>query len=155
MNFDEAFKKLLQFEGGYVDHKYDPGGETNMGISKRSYPDEDIHELTLERAREIYHRDFWVPAQCDNMPDDLRFQLFDFSVHSGVRQAIKCLQRAVGVRDDGVIGPVTMKAVYAMPPSQINARFNGHRLTLLADLKTWPAFSRGWVKRIASNLMEA
>ena len=84
MNFDAAFLKLLGHEGGYVNHKADPGGETNFGISKRSYPGEDIKGMTVERAKFIYHRDYWGPAGCDAVPDGLRFDLFDMAVNSGV-----------------------------------------------------------------------
>ena len=155
MKFDQAFERLIGHEGGYVDHPQDPGGRTKYGISQRAYPAEDIAGMTLERAKQIYYRDYWGPAGCDVVPEGVRFSLFDMAVNSGVRPSIQCLQRAVGVADDGRIGPITLQAIQSMPASRFVARFNGHRLQLMSALHTWPAFGRGWANRIAKNLMEA
>jgi lysozyme family protein len=155
MTFDEAFKIMVGHEGGYVNHPQDPGGETKYGISKRSYPGEDIKNMTLDRAKAIYLRDFWQAAGCDYVPPKARFSLFDTAVNSGVRQAIKFLQRAVGAQDDGVIGPKTLMLLEATPPAVFIARYNGHRLQFMSALPNWPAFGRGWANRVAKNLLEA
>lgn len=167
MNFDAAFERLLGHEGGYQARPDDRGnwtsgrvgvGElrgTKFGISAMSYPGEDIAGMTVERAREIYRRDFWGPAGCDAVPDELRADLFDFAVHSGVRQAVRALQRAVGEAEDGILGPRTLQAIQSMPPLRLVARFAGARLLLLTELHTWPAYSRGWTRRVAIDLMEA
>lgn len=155
MEFDDAFEKLIGHEGGYVNDPRDPGGETRYGISKRSYPGEDIAGMTLERAKQLYARDYWGPAGCDALPPALKFDVFDAAVNSGVRTAVKLLQTSVGETQDGVLGPRTLQAVQSMPADRLRARFNGHRLALMAGLPTWPAFSRGWARRIASNLTEA
>ena len=155
MTFDEAFQRLIGHEGGFVDHPRDPGGATNWGISQRSYPGEDIRGMTLARAKQIYLRDFWGPAGCDAVPDSVKFSLFDMAVNSGVKPAVRCLQKAVGVNDDGILGPVTLQAVSSMNPSKFIARFNGHRLQFMSSLSNWPSFGRGWANRIAQNLMEA
>ncbi|MGK2897583.1 MAG: glycoside hydrolase family 108 protein [Burkholderiaceae bacterium] len=154
MNFDQAFNQLIAHEGGYVDDRRDAGGETKYGISKAAYPGEDIRAMTLERAKAIYARDYWGPAGCDALPDAARLQVFDMAVNSGVKTAIKTLQRAVGAVPDGVLGPHTLQAIQSMPALRLVARFNGQRLALMADLASWPAFGRGWAKRIATNLME-
>jgi lysozyme family protein len=152
MDFDAAFERLIGHEGGYVDDPRDPGGRTKYGISQRSYPGEDIAGLTLDRARAIYKRDFWGPAGCDAAPDAVRFDLFDMAVNSGVRAAVKTLQGAAGETEDGILGPRTLQAVQSMPPARLLARFNGARLEFMASLHTWPAFGRGWARRIAANL---
>lgn len=152
MDFDAAFEKLIGHEGGYVNHPSDPGGETNFGISKRAYPSEDIKGMTLDRAKLIYRRDYWGPAGCDAVPDAVRFDLFDMAVNAGVKAAIRCLQRSVEVTADGIIGPKTMQAINSANPDKLRARFNGYRLEHLASLPTWPAFGRGWARRIAENL---
>ncbi len=154
MNFDQAFNQLIAHEGGYVDDRRDAGGETKYGISKAAYPGEDIRAMTLERAKAIYARDYWGPAGCDALPDAAKLQVFDMAVNSGVKTAIKTLQRAVGSVPDGVLGPHTLQAIQSMPALRLVARFNGQRLALMADLASWPAFGRGWAKRIATNLME-
>lgn len=160
MNFDDAFTRLIGHEGGYVSPERailndDPGGETRYGISRRSYPGEDIAGMTLERAKLIYQRDFWGPAGCDAVPDAAKFDLFDAAVNSGPRQAIRLLQRAVQEADDGILGPRTVQAVQSMQPARLVARFNGQRLLLMTDLKNWGANGRGWARRVAANLLLA
>ena len=155
MNFDQAFEQLTGHEGGYVNDRRDAGGETKYGISKRSYPGEDIAGMTLERARAIYLRDYWGPAGCDALPDGAKLQVFDMAVNAGVKTATRAVQKAVGETIDGVLGPRTLLAIQSMPAARFIARFNGARLFYLASLSDWPAFGRGWVNRIAANLMEA
>ena len=153
MTFDQVFDKLISHEGGYVFNPHDPGGETKFGISKRSYPHLDIHSLTLADAKTIYRRDFWDRAQCDKMHPDLAFDLFDGAVNSGIGQAIRWLQRAVGVADDGVVGPLTLASINREnDTSAIRARYNGHRLDFMTRLSTWDVFGKGWARRIAFNL---
>lgn len=157
-NFDRAFERLIGHEGGYVCDPRDPGGETCYGISKRQYPGEDIKGMTLDRAKAIYRRDYWGPAGCDTVPEPVKFDLFDTAVNSGVRTAVKMLQRAAGMPPesiDGFIGLRTTMAIQAMDPYRLMARFNGVRLDYLNDLPTWPAFGRGWAQRIAENLKGA
>lgn len=153
MNFDQCFTRLIGHEGGYVNHPNDPGGETKYGISKRSYPNLSIADLTEYDAMVIYQRDFWNACKCDQLPPDVRFDVFDAAVNSGVSQSIKWLQRALCVSDDGVIGKVTLSACNNIPGYVLKAKFNGHRLEFMTNLKTWPDFGRGWAKRIAQNLI--
>jgi lysozyme family protein len=152
--FDECFERLIGHEGGYVDHPGDPGGRTKFGISQRAYPGEDIKNLTLERAKTIYRRDYWGPAGCDSVPDAVRFDLFDMAVNAGVKMAVRTVQVAVGETADGVLGPRTLQALQSMPPARLLARFNGARLLALTNLPTWPAFGKGWARRIAANLAQ-
>jgi len=155
MTFEQAFKALIGHEGGYVNHPSDPGGETNFGITKRSYPAEDIRGMTLARAKVIYHRDFWLAAGCNYVPESARFDLFDMAVNSGVKPAIMAMQRAVGADADGAIGPKTLMLLDNIDPLRFRMRFNGYRLQLMSTLSHWPTFGRGWANRIAKNLIEA
>ncbi len=94
--FEKAFQYLIQNEGGYVFNKNDPGGETKFGISKRSYPALNIKELTLEDAKKIYYRDFWLKGRFEEILDDfVATQVFDFSVNLGMRAAVIVLQRSL------------------------------------------------------------
>ena len=158
MTFDEAFIQLLGLEGGYSDHKADPGGKTQYGITEaiaRAHGfTGDMHTLTRDEAKRIYRADYWEPVRADELPQQVRYDVFDGAVNSGVKQSIKWLQRAVGVTDDGLIGPKTLAAVHAMVPDRVAKRYNGHRLRFMKDLKNWPSFSRGWADRIASNLLQ-
>lgn len=151
--FDRAFARTIGHEGGYVDDPRDPGGRTKFGISQRAYPHEDIASMTVERAKLIYVRDYWQSCRCQDMPDVVAAEVFDAAVNCGTAQAKRWVQRAAGVADDGVIGPITIDAIRADPdPSALAARVLGHRLAFHADLSTWPTFGRGWARRIAANL---
>ena len=152
--FDAAFKALIDHEGGYVNHPKDPGGETQFGITKRSYPHLNIRDLTLDDARAIYRRDLWDRLQCDALLLAARFQVFDAAVNSGPGNAARWLQAAAGVAQDGLIGPITRQAVSDMHPAALVARFNAARLLSMTSLSTWPTFGRGWARRIAANLQE-
>lgn len=156
MEFDQAFEQLIGHEGGYVNDARDPGGETNWGVSKRSYPAVDIKALTLDGAKAIYRRDFWDKCRADELPPALRFDLFDGAVNSGVGQSVKWLQQAVGATPDGALGPLTLAALSELSELSapaVAARYNGHRLLFMTNLKTWSAFSGGWARRIALNLI--
>lgn len=152
MTFDEAFDRLMGHEGGYVNNPADPGLETNWGISKRSYPDVDIKGLTRHGAKEIYRRDFWDRIHGNEMYDGVAFQAFDFAVNSGITTAVRYLQRAIGVADDGHWGKESRKAMDAMAESDVIQRLNAERLDFMTRLKGWDTFGRGWARRIAANL---
>ena len=150
MNFDTACDRLLGHEGGYVNNPADPGGETNWGISKRSYPQVDIKALTRDGAKAIYRRDFWEVL--GNAQPAITFQVFDFAVNSGIDTALRKLQAAVGVADDGHWGPLSQAALARMDVNDVLLRFLAQRLAFMAKLKAFDAFGRGWAARIALNL---
>lgn len=152
MNFDQAFERLIGHEGGYVNDSRDPGGETRYGVSKRQYPNVDIAKLTLDEAKAIYRRDYWTAIRGDEMPYAVAFEVFDAAVNQGVTVAIRLLQRAIGVSADGVIGSVTLATAQAADPEKFRMKFNAARLDYYTELPTWPAFGKGWVRRVANNL---
>lgn len=152
MNFDIAFDRLMGNEGGYTSGEGDPGGETQWGISKRSYPDLDIRALTRDQAKEIYRRDFWAPIHGDDLAAGVAFQTFDLAANSGVSVAIKALQRALGVPDDGAWGPVTHDAAAAANAPATIMRLVADMIDHWTSLKTWPNFGRGWARRARDNL---
>ena len=152
MNFDIAFDRLMGHEGGYVNDPNDPGGETNWGISKRSYPDVDIKNLTRAQAKEIYRRDFWAHIHADEMYDGVAFQALDFAINSGIQTAVRKLQAAARVADDGWWGPRTKAAVAAMSETDLIMRLNAQRLRFMTRLQNWKHHGAGWANRIANNL---
>lgn len=150
--FDIFIERVLGHEGGYTWNKADPGGETQWGIAKRSYPSVDIRRLTREGAIAIYRRDFWQAIGADQFHPAIGFQMLDIAVNHGQSAAVRWLQRAVGVADDGRLGPVTRKAVLAQDPADVVMRLLAERLFFYTNLSTWPTFGRGWVRRVAGNL---
>lgn len=154
MNFDRAFEIVIGHEGGYVNHPNDPGGETKFGISKRAYPSLVISAITLEDAKAIYYRDYWQRVKCEELPDLLRYPMFDAAVNSGVGQAVRWLQTAAGTTVDGVIGPKTIAAAQT-DPNRLFSKLMAVRLDFMTRLPTWRDFGAGWARRIASVLSEA
>lgn len=152
MNFDQAFDRLISHEGGYVNNPADPGGETRYGISKRSYPGEDIATLTLARAKYLYQRDFW-DVLGEEVHPAIKFQAFDFAVNSGAQTAIRKLQSAIGVADDGNWGAVSATRLKGLDVSDVLMLYIAKRLRFMASLSTWKTFGKGWAMRIADNLI--
>lgn len=158
VTFDDAFDKLLGHEGGFVDHPSDPGGATRWGVTERvaranGYTGQ-MRDFPVVAARHIYRKDYWTPIRADELPEALRYAVFDAAVNSGNRQAIQWLQRAVGVPADGVIGAQTLAAARSQTAEAVLRRMLAQRLKFMASLPTWPAFGRGWARRVA-DLMEA
>jgi len=157
MNFDAAFDLLLKHEGGFSDHATDSGGKTRFGITEAVAREVgyrgDMRELPLDLAKRIYKDKYWDTVKAEQLPAAARYSVFDAAVNSGPSQSAKWLQRALGVKDDGVIGPQTLAAANAANPDALKMRMLGQRLRFMAGLTNWPAFSRGWAIRIAS-LME-
>lgn len=156
MNFDRAFDRLIGNEGGYSFNAADPGGETMWGITSRvaraSGYTGDMKALARDAAAAIYKARYWDAIRADELPPLLRFEVFDAAVNSGVQQAVRWLQRAAGVTDDGVLGPMALAAVHGGDPLRLALAFNGDRLELMTSLPTWGSFGRGWARRIAANL---
>lgn len=166
LGFDDAFERLIGHEGVYSKDSRDRGnwtggkvgvGElkgTKWGISAAQYPDENIPGLTIERAKQIYRRDYWAHIQGDQLPAWIAFHVFDAAVNSDPETSVRWLQRAVGARPDGILGAQTIACARRADPGTALARFNGHRLGAMTDMSTWADHGRGWARRIARNLVE-
>lgn len=165
MTFEKALAFALRWEGGYSNHPADKGGETNRGITYQTYnayrrskelPARSVRQLSEAELHEIYLKNYWVAAGCDLLPPKLAIAHFDWAVNAGVRQAIRTLQRIVGVAADGIIGPVTRAAV-----RNALVDLGEQRLTLAycsdreACYRLWgkgsqAAFLAGWLNRVRS-----
>lgn len=154
-NFDRAFVALLGNEGGYSNDPADPGGETMWGITVSVARENGyvgaMKDMDQTVAKAIYAKRYWLPA-FDTLPYPVAFQVFDGAVNSGVGQSVRWLQRAVGVADDGKLGPLTLAAVSAAPVAAVVLLFNAERLVFMTKLSNWSADGRGWARRIAGNL---
>lgn len=165
IDFNKSFDRLIGSEGGFGDDSRDSGnwtggvigrGEikgTKYGISAASYPSLDIKNLTLAQAKEIYFRDFWsIIGDADSA---IKFQLFDAAVNHGRGNAIRFLQRAVQVADDGTWGSVSQAALGAMEKNDVLLRFVAYRLKFWSAISTFDVYGRGWTNRGADNLLYA
>lgn len=148
-NFEACLAQVLAHEGGYVNDPHDPGGETNYGISKRSYPKENIKGMTRARASEIYRRDYWNAVRGDDLPAGLDLVAFDAAVNSGVSRGAKWVQRAVGAVQDGKIGPETIRLSNVIDPRQAVNQACDHRLQFLQGLPGWARYKNGWSRRVS------
>lgn len=154
-NFSECLKLVLHHEGGYVNHPKDPGGETNMGVTKRVYEEfggtKDMKDLEFEDVMPIYKKNYWDRVKADDLPAGLDLCVFDFGVNAGTGRAAKYLQSLVGATADGAIGPNTLKTV------EVYVQIEGIEATIEAyqknrqeyyeKLKTFETFGRGWTRR--------
>ena len=149
---------VLKHEGGYVNNPKDPGGETKYGISKRSYPDVDIPNLTMDKARRIYVQDYWDYLRCSEMAPAVAMMIFDTGVNCGKYRTAKWLQIAIRVFDfpikiDGIIGPRTVAVSKKCEAPRLCLTFLHQRLFHHLCLgKKYPEFISGWINR-TSNLM--
>jgi lysozyme family protein len=154
-NFDGALQRVLAHEGGYVDHPKDPGGATNLGITLatlarwrgRPVTKAEVAALTRAEAAAIYRAFYWDAVRADALPGGLDYAVFDLAVNSGPDRAARLLQRALGVAQDGRIGPHTLAAAAADPAAAIRA-LQRERRAFLERLPTWPVFGRGWSRRL-------
>ena len=158
--WNKAFDLLIINEGSYQCLKNDRGnwtsgkigiGElkgTKYGISAMCYPNLDIANLTLDEAKAIYYRDYWLRCKCDKLPDCLSIAVFDFAVNSGIKRAIKTLQKVLGVAVDGIIGNQTIGASMSKPLKETLNKYQDERLDFLISLESFSRYGKGWTVRI-------
>ena len=162
MDFEKAVAIVLKHEGGYVNDPVDRGGETKYGIAKRSYPNVDIKNLTIEQAKEIYRKDFWIKSKAHLLPSGLNLAVFDYAVNAGVRRALKALQAVVGATPDGIWGPNTVrsinKALVFKGPKLVATELCQERVefyvSIVLNRNNQIRFLKGWIRRVFHILME-
>lgn len=153
MKFSEAIGIVLQHEGGYVNDKDDPGGETKYGISKRSFPQYDIKNLSIDDATDIYKRHYWEKSKSEKVKSELRLDYFDMCVNMGQGNAVKVLQKAVNnapgdkIAVDGRIGPMTIKASNRVSVQRIRSFRVLYYAKLIMKNPTLEKYWYGWFKR--------
>ena len=155
-NFDAALAAVLHHEGGFVNHPDDPGGMTNLGVTKKVWEEWVGHEvdekamraLTPEAVGPMYRKKYWDKIKGDDLPEGVDYAVFDAAVNSGPGRAAKWLQGCVGVEQDGGIGPKTLAAVAAFDPKDLVEDYAKRRLSFLMDLPHWGTFGKGWSRRV-------
>ena len=162
-NWEKCLKLILHHEGGYVNHPKDPGGETNLGVTKRVYEEwggtKDMKDLTVEDVSPIYKKNYWDRIKGDELPSGLDLCVFDFGVNAGTGRAAKYLQRLVDTTVDGGIGPNSLKAVNEHVSrwsiEQTIDNYQAERQKYYERLKTFETFGRGWTRRVQETTKEA
>ena len=146
-DFHRCISLILGEEGGIANHRKDPGGLTNYGISQRSDPTLNIAALTLDDAKAIYRRDYWTPIRGDELPSGLDLLMLDCAINQGVTTALQLLQQALRIQDDGLIGPQTLSAAEAAMPGLLDA-FDAERALRYEFNRNEETFGRGWYRRL-------
>lgn len=159
-NFTKIVPQILKIEGGISDRplKDDPGGLTAMGVTQKVYdnwrtlrklPLKSVREITTQEVVAIAKANYWTPVQGDKLPSGVDFAVFDFAFNSGPAQAVKEMQRVLGVGADGVVGLATLKALAGADAAEVINGICDRRLAFMKRLKNWNANKNGWTRRVA------
>jgi lysozyme family protein len=156
-NWDDCFEMVLKHEGGFVNHPKDPGGMTNLGVTKavweiwlaRTATESDMRALTPEKVKPFYKAMYWDKIKGDQLPAGVDYAAYDLAVNSGVGRAAKYLQQIAGVTADGVIGPKSLEAIKSRDPKEMADALCDMRLDFLKRLPTFETFGKGWSRRVA------
>ena len=162
-NWPQSFRLMLASEGGFSNHPSDPGGMTNLGVTKatwenwvgRESDEAEMRGLTPEKVEPLYKKKYFDAVRGDELPMGLDYLMFDFAVNAGAGRAIKTLQTAVGVTPDGGFGPMTMAAVQAVDPNELIERFSQAKEDFYRSLTTFATFGKGWLNRVADVKVKA
>jgi lysozyme family protein len=163
-NWQKSFELMLKSEGGFVNHPSDPGGMTNLGVTKatwenwvgRESDEAEMRGLTPEKVEPLYKKKYWDAVRGDEIENGgVAYLLFDFAVNAGVGRSIKTLQTAVGVTPDGGFGPMTMAAMQAVDPVELIERFSQAKEDFYRSLNTFATFGKGWLNRVADVKVKA
>ena len=162
-SFKECLDLVLKHEGGYVNHKDDPGGRTNLGVTQRVWEDwvghpvteKDMRELTPALVGPMYEMKYWRTSYCEKLPRGLDLLVFSMAVNAGSGRSVKLLQDAIGVVADGVIGPNTMARISEANVETLIDKFSEARTAFYKGLKTFPVFGKGWLSRTDKERLEA
>lgn len=154
-NFDECLKMLLKHEGGFVNHPRDPGGMTNLGVTRTVYEkwvgrkvsEQEMRDLKTEDVAPLYKQKYWDRCKCDELPSGLDWSVFDWAVNSGTGRSAKALQGIIGAVQDGGIGPKTLKLVEEHDSKQMIEKMHDKRQGFYEGLKTFDTFGKGWTRR--------
>lgn len=155
-NFLRVLPLVLKHEGGFSNHKDDPGGATNKGITLETFRRyvksdgtvNDLKNITPRQVEQVYNLFYWQAVKADELPGGVDYAVFDFAVNSGPGRAVKFVQKIVGVTQDGGMGPVTLTAIRKMAPTTLVNQLCDNRLTFLKGLKIWATFGKGWGRRV-------
>ncbi|OQB05763.1 MAG: putative Peptidoglycan domain protein [bacterium ADurb.Bin212] len=149
--FDKFIQIIIDLEGGDLLHSHpnDPGGLTKFGISKKSFPQVDIENLTYESASRFYYHEFYLKYKLDKLYPSLSLCVLDAAINQGPGTAIRLLQRSVKAKEDGILGADTIKLCMDRANQDALVQdFLCNRILLYTKIGNFAIFGRGWIKRI-------
>lgn len=148
MEFKEAVAFIFKYEGVYSNDPKDPGGETKYGISKRQFPHLDIKNLTKKHAEHLYYEHYWIKSKAQGLPKSIRLAVFDCAVNQGVRRSAMFLQKSLGIKQDGIVGSITIDNCFRVNSNELLYRFLKQRFLHYISLKNFDRFGKGWILRL-------
>jgi lysozyme family protein len=159
-NFRKCLDLVLKSEGGWVDNALDPGGETNLGVTKAvwekwvGHPVTTLKNLTKEEVAPLYELKYWRPCYGEVLPRGLDFIVLSMAINAGPGRSVKLLQQSIGCVPDGVIGPKTRELICASNNATLIAKFSETRRNYYRSLAK-PMFEKGWLNRCDREEQEA
>jgi lysozyme family protein len=162
-DFKECLELVLKSEGGFVNHPSDPGGMTNLGVTKKVWEDfvghpvseADMRALTPEKVAPLYEQKYWRPTYCEVLPRGLSLLIFSMGINAGPGRGVKLLQSSIGCVADGVIGPRTMELIKSADVTDLIQKYSNARRDYYKSLKTFEVFGKGWLARVDREEKEA
>ena len=162
-DFKECLDLVLKSEGGYVNNPKDPGGITNLGVTKAVWEEfvghpvseADMRALTPEKVAPMYEQKYWRPCYGEVLPRGLSYLVFSMAVNAGPGRSVKLLQQSIGCVPDGVIGPSTRSLISASNTATLIAKFSETRREYYRALKVFPIFGKGWLARVDKEEAQA
>jgi lysozyme family protein len=167
MSFEKCLLVVLKHEGGYVNHPRDPGGMTNLGVTKRTWErwkgykvtEADMRALKVPDVMPLYREEYWDALKCSSMAPAIALVLFDFGVNAGVNRAAKLLQGMIGATVDGHVGDKTLQALQQFATNSgvanVVKQYSHVRRSYYRSLPTFKTFGRGWLRRVDETEREA
>lgn len=162
-NFYNALALVLKSEGGYVNHPNDPGGRTNLGVTQHAWEEyvghtvseQDMRNLSTNDVTPFYRKLYWDAARCDELPSGIDYLVFDFAVNAGPHRAIRTLQKALNISADGIIGPITIKAINEADSKALIESFSDSKEDFYRSLNNFSIFGKGWFNRVKESKRSA
>ena len=156
-NWPASIELVLKSEGHFVNHPSDPGGMTNLGVTKKSWEawvkhpvdEAEMRSLTPESVAPFYKEMYWDACKCDELPLGIDYAVFDFAVNAGVSRASKTMQSALGTAADGIVGPATIGVAVNADPDEFLEKFSAAKEQFYRNLPTFEHFGKGWLRRVA------
>jgi lysozyme family protein len=163
--FMKCIEVVLKHEGGFQNNPNDSGNwvggyktgklvGTKYGIAAKFFPDEDIPNLTKERARQLYWEHYWLPMHLEGICRHASIlEIFDFGVNAGKGRAIRTAQQLCDATKDGICGPITREAINNYEGDFVKDYKHTRRVyyEYIASKRDNKVFLRGWLRRVETT----
>lgn len=172
-NWGAFFDMLIAHEGGFTDDQRDSGnkkgdghgntGSTMLGVTAYNWakfsgkpaPIEVMKQLTVDDVMPLYKSNYWDAIKADDLPSGVDVSCADLCVNAGASRASKILQKVVGAKPDGKIGPQSLAAVSMQEPKDLLQKYYDERERFYRSLRDYKIYGNGWSRRNKETLHKA